>query len=86
MAVENERKRLFIFQMLPGNQSLLADVYQSLAARLALVGEKDHALRGGYYQGITIWSERARKYPEDVRLRQGMAGIFAELSKLYLVF
>jgi serine/threonine protein kinase len=86
-AVENERKRLSIVQKSPGNQrkaDQLAYAYQGLAARLARTENLEKALQA-YHQSLTIWSKRVGYYPEDVRPRQGMAGIYAELSKLHLL-
>lgn len=86
-AVANERIRISALEALPIDQRKsrrLADAYQGLAARLAAAGDINNALQA-YQHGLTLWSERAKKYPEDVRPRQGMAGIYAELSRLHII-
>jgi len=86
-AVANERKRLTALKTLPDDHlksRRLADSNQGLAARLAAAGDINNALLA-YQQSLSLWSERAKKYPEDVRPRQGMAGVYAELSTLHAV-
>lgn len=86
-AVSHERRRLTALQSLPGDHQRsrrLADAYHGLAERQAKAGAINNAFKT-YQTSLTFWSKRANKYPDDVRPRQGMAGIYADLSKWHTV-
>ncbi|MGR9053624.1 MAG: serine/threonine protein kinase, partial [Gammaproteobacteria bacterium] len=80
-----ERKRLSIFSTLPeNNQGLaqLANAEQALAARLSAVGDMQNAKKI-YRKSLASWQRYSPIDAGDFSAVQGMAGIYAELSRLY---